>query len=68
MLMGTQNKKTGDVDGDGYIDDNDIKRLSRYVADGDESNIVKTNADVNGDGRIDAADVMEIILMMTNGN
>ncbi len=68
MLMGTQNKKTGDVDGDGYIDDNDIERLSRYVADGDESNIVKTNADVNGDGRIDAADVMEIIQMMTNGN
>lgn len=68
MLMGTQDRIPGDVDGDGRAGFEDAERLSRYVADGDESNIVKDNADVNGDGRIDAADVMEIILMMTNGN
>ncbi|MDE6354221.1 MAG: C10 family peptidase [Prevotella sp.] len=66
MIMGSQ--VPGDVDGDGRTGFEDVERLSRYVADGDESNIVKTNADVNGDGRIDAADVMEIIRMMTNGN
>ncbi|MDE5948785.1 MAG: C10 family peptidase [Prevotella sp.] len=66
MIMGSQ--VPGDVDGDGRTGFEDVERLSRYVADGDESNIVKTNADVNGDGRIDAADVMEIIQMMTNGN
>lgn len=68
MIMGTQDRIPGDVDGDGHTGFEDVERLSRYVADGDESNIVKDNADVNGDGRIDAADVMEIILMMTNGN
>lgn len=68
MVMGSQNRIPGDVDGDGRTGFEDVERLSRYVADGDESNIVKTNADVNGDGRIDAADVMEIIQMMINGN
>lgn len=68
MIMGTQDRIPGDVDGDGRAGFEDAERLSRYVADGDESNIVKDNADVNGDGRIDAADVMEIIQTMTNGN
>ncbi len=60
-FIALEEKKSGDIDGDGVVDARDRMTITRYIAKwkGYES-IDKTAADVNSDGEVDAADRMII--------
>ena len=50
----------GDVNGDGVVDNKDLVRLRKYLADPDTTEIVFANADVNLDGEVDNKDLVRM--------
>lgn len=61
---------TGDVDGNGIVDDNDLVLLSKHVAKISQihdTNLL-SNADVNSDGEINAGDLTALSSMLSSGN
>jgi len=55
--------ETGDANGDGVIDNNDIDIISRYIMTGETDGFIFKNADTNGDGVVNVADIVAIIDM-----
>ena len=63
------NTMTGDLNGDGVIDENDYSLLEDYLNDAQNNNLTNEQlslADTNGDGVVDEND-MELIDQMING-
>lgn len=63
------NTMTGDLNGDGVIDENDYALLEDYINDGQNNNLTEEQlllADTNGDGVVDEND-MDLIERMING-
>ena len=56
----------GDINGDGRLDVADLVALSKYISDGDFSNVQVDKADLTGDGRITVADVVELARRIAN--
>ena len=56
----------GDINGDGRLDVADLVALSKYISDGDLSNVQVDKADLTGDGRITVADVVELARRIAN--
>ena len=57
----------GDVDGDGFVNINDVTDLIDYLLSGNAGNINASNADADLDGRINISDVSGIIDYMLLG-
>ena len=57
----------GDVDGDGFVNINDVTDLIDYLLSGNVGNINASNADADLDGRINISDVSGIIDYMLLG-
>ena len=55
--------KQGDANGDGFVNDEDIKAVVHYIMTGDTTNFVIENANVNGDDKVDVADIVLILKM-----
>ena len=53
----------GDANGDGFVNDEDIKAVVHYIMTGDTTNFVIENANVNGDDKVDVADIVLILKM-----
>ena len=65
----TTNTMTGDLNGDGVIDENDYALLEDYINDGQNNDLTDEQlllADTNGDGIVDEDD-MALIEQMING-
>ena len=54
-------KISGDVDGDGIIDMQDVLRLHKYVSDWDDIEVISENCDVNQDSSVDMKDVLSLL-------
>lgn len=54
----------GDTDGDGKVDENDVKAVSDYILTSNANGIDLNAADLNGDGKVNAADLVLMISMM----
>ena len=53
----------GDIDGDGFIDKDDLDFLQQhYIGLKPEKDVVKSNCDLNGDGQITLTDVSQLSL------
>lgn len=58
-VKGVTSSLTGDVNGDGTIDANDMQRIYAHISGGNKfSNLAQ--GDVNGDGKVDANDMQRI--------
>ena len=62
-VVGGEEPKKGDVNGDGTVDVADIAAIITVMA-GDATAISKEAADVNGDGNVDVADIAAVITIM----
>ena len=51
----------GDANGDGFVDNNDIDIISRYIMTGETDGFIFKNADTNEDGKVNVADIVEIV-------
>lgn len=54
-------KISGDVDGDGAIDMQDVLRLHKYVSGWDDIEVISENCDVNQDSSVDMKDVLSLL-------
>ena len=54
-------QKTGDVDDDGVIDEDDIKIVVQCIMGKQEDGVDLKKVDVNGDKKVNAADIVEIV-------
>ena len=52
---------TGDADGNGTVDTNDIIQILNYLIGNPAGNFNKTNADANEDGSVNTADIIVIV-------
>lgn len=52
---------SGDVNGDGKIDEKDIKLIAEYIMGKSPENFNKDEADVNEDGIVNAIDIVEVV-------
>ena len=52
---------SGDVNGDGKIDEKDIKLIAEYIMGKSPANFNKDEADVNEDGIVNAIDIVEVV-------
>ena len=57
--IGQQPEITGDVNGDGYLNNKDMARLKAYLAD-DLTPVNASGVDVNGDGWVNNKDVSRL--------
>ena len=55
---------TGDVNGDGAVNNKDVVALFRYVSNSGGAAIVKASSDVNGDGAINNKDVAALFKLI----
>ena len=51
----------GDANGDGVLNEADVKAIADHIMGQTPANFNKKNADVNGDSQIDIADIVELI-------
>ena len=57
-----------DVNGDGYVNKNDVETIKDYIMTGEVENFIFVNADVNGDKVVNAADIVRIINIIKNNS
>lgn len=57
-----------DVNGDGYVNKNDVETIKDYIMTGEAENFIFVNADVNGDKVVNAADIVRIINIIKNNS
>ncbi|MBQ9575713.1 MAG: hypothetical protein IJV11_02425, partial [Muribaculaceae bacterium] len=62
------NVMSGDVDGDGNINIQDVTALINFLLKGDASMINTANADVDADGSIKIGDVTTLINLLLSSN
>ena len=60
--------KTGDMDGNGVLDGNDVMAILAIVLSGSSGNKVDPAADYNGDGVVDITDVTALIKFVTQSS
>lgn len=61
------NSVTGDLTGNGNVDNDDVIRLDQYFGNNTALDETNKNADINGDGKIDIRDLDYIIQLAQNG-
>ena len=53
-------KKLGDANGDGNVDNDDITTIADYIIGKNVDNCYELNADLNGDKEVNVADIVEL--------
>ena len=57
----------GDINGDGKLNNKDLTRLMKYIAD-NETTVVKNTVDVNGDGAVTAKDLTRLLKYLSGAD
>lgn len=57
----------GDINGDGKLNNKDLTRLMKYIAD-NETTVVKNTVDVNGDGVVTAKDLTRLLKYLSGAD
>lgn len=59
---------SGDADGNGYVEADDIAVVVNYILTGEDEELFFENADLNNDKKVDAADLVLLIKKVKNIN
>ena len=54
----------GDADGDGLVNDDDVKETVAYILGNESDNFDFARADINGDGKVDVADLVAAVMIV----
>ncbi len=58
----------GDANGDGYINNEDIREIEKYILGKPSTKFIFKNADANGDNVVNAADIVNVVNLIKEKN